>query len=354
MPLPTKSSIWNASHTFSLYRSLLREATYLPDEAAQSYFRQWITFRFKRAASKPKPDEEGFRKARRALLRLQRANNGQTKALQWVLFNTYGRIGKRRRELIHALREYGDEHLFLQDESAVKNHLENYLKSESKEKGILDMNTKLQTLIASQKRASLESLPRAELKKIPDIPEFNAWKRPLPLKLRAGKERKLLASVLDKVLPPLPLHEHERLHNLATGIIRFPGLPPRRSSNQQPPTVELISEKEIARLLQPIEHVEKKSIEESFDNHKITARHMQRHWMQVWSLCPVMAQNETTKKWNVTWPSSRSLPASDVVTTASLADLELFEGTSGDHQVQKKPSGFHKKLKRMGIPLETL
>lgn len=350
-----KPSLSNASQVFSIYRSLLREATYLPDEAAQSYFHRWISHRFHTAASKREPDPEGLRKARRALYRLQRANNGQRDAMQWVLHNTYGRIGKRRRELLENLRAHGDEHLFPKDDSEVKKLLENPQEAKPKEKaGLLAMKTKLQTLIKSMRQISLDDSPRSDIKKIAAIPELNSWQRPLPLKLRANMERRRSGKILDKVLPPLPHHEHERLHNLATGILPFPGIPQRRSSKPQPSTDELISEKEIARLLYPIEHVEKKPVEESHDNHKITPRYMQRHWMHIWKLCPVMRQNEQTNQWKVTWPSLRSLPVASVVTTASLSDLELFEGTSGDFKVQKMTPRFKRQMKRKHIAMDTI
>lgn len=335
----------NASKALRLYRSLLRETTYLPDEAAQSYFHRWISHRFHSAS---KLDPEGLSNARNALNRLRRANHGDIKALAWVLDNTYGRIGKRRRELIDNLRASGDERLVPKDDAEVKRLLEN--RRTGKTLGLdqpRPIRAKLQALISSHKQTSTRpDSPRSPLKTDkPEIPDKNIWGRPTPLKLRAGMERRWFASTLDKLLPPLPSHDYERLYNLAMGITPFPGVPLRRASKTLPQT-ELISQKEIASYLQPIEHVEKLPIEE---RHKITARFMRRLWMRVLRLCPVMTQNETTKRWDVQWFTIGKLPITSIVTTASLRDLELFEGSSAETTTTLPKGRLRNRLRNSGL-----
>lgn len=315
----------------SLYRSLLREASYLPDEAAQSYFRRWIIHRF-HAVSEREPGPEGVQKARTALNRLQRANQGEVKALVWVLENAYGRIGKRRRELIEALRAHTDEHLVPEDDAEVKRLLEKRRGGEhlGKEDKTPAVRTKLQALITSHATmAPPKTSPRTQLKKDkPELPETNLWGRSTPWKVRANKESRWWADTLDKLLPPLPRDEHERLKSLAMGTTRFPGLPKRRASPDVPPEPEVISDRQIARFLQPIEHVEKIPIEESTQIHKITARFMKRLWMRILTLCPEMIQDAKTKGWKVQWINEQTMPMSSFVAIARASDLELFEGST--------------------------
>ena len=125
--LPTPSQ----TRSLHLLRSLLREASYLPDATARDYFRRYIVARFK--AYQPRPNatasfdvqavdkyrHKSFkrrhigvisertaqqqRKAQKGLNLLRRANQGETPCLQKVLWFTYGRLGRRKYALLDDL-----------------------------------------------------------------------------------------------------------------------------------------------------------------------------------------------------------------------------------------------------------
>src|SRR3954447_19308555 len=97
-----------------LLRHLLREATYLPDPVAREYIHRHILRRFRDYYQNPlyeghvePPHNKRLKSvrenARRALSLLIRANMGQYESLQRVLFLAYGRIGRRRHELLSEL-----------------------------------------------------------------------------------------------------------------------------------------------------------------------------------------------------------------------------------------------------------
>jgi len=94
-------------------RGILRECTYFPDEFAASWIRQYALMRFRTYEAKnrkyvTKEDytkrlETVRRKSRQGLYQMRRANEGDRKMLLKALSMAYGRIGKRRRELLSPL-----------------------------------------------------------------------------------------------------------------------------------------------------------------------------------------------------------------------------------------------------------
>src|SRR5271163_3977922 len=95
-----------------LLRSLLRECTYLPDPRARSYMHNYVLWSYRTYLPKPaawrKPIEfkrqvRLLHRGRKWLSMLQRANKGYLKPLEKVLMMSYGRTGKRKRELMQKL-----------------------------------------------------------------------------------------------------------------------------------------------------------------------------------------------------------------------------------------------------------
>ncbi|KAL9041235.1 MAG: hypothetical protein Q9180_001411, partial [Flavoplaca navasiana] len=120
-PLQPTTAINDHQETILLYRALLRQCTYLPDSAARRYMWSHIVDRFHAYYTKAKlPDgrtvirktkaldekrlAEALKDARKSLKYLQRANDGHIQNLRTVLDMTYGRVGKRRRQLISKLQ----------------------------------------------------------------------------------------------------------------------------------------------------------------------------------------------------------------------------------------------------------
>ena len=85
-----------------LYRSLLREATYLFDSHSRAILPRYIRSAFEshRVVSQPPRLNSYLKLGRRKHSLLVRANAGDVKALAKVLRFAYGRTGKRARELL--------------------------------------------------------------------------------------------------------------------------------------------------------------------------------------------------------------------------------------------------------------
>src|SRR5437667_8780473 len=111
-----------SNNPIHLLRALLRQCRYLPDPLARTYVAQHIMSRYHvyhppktpislRGSTKESVRPNNFppsskrqkkllRDARKALSTLARANDGLVKPLTKVLLHAYGRIGKRRRQLL--------------------------------------------------------------------------------------------------------------------------------------------------------------------------------------------------------------------------------------------------------------
>ncbi|KAI5284020.1 hypothetical protein KEM54_001641, partial [Ascosphaera aggregata] len=89
-------------------RSLIREAAYLPDPIARNYMRSYIheSYHFHwphvipNSSATPHGQIVVERRARQLLSVLRRANEGYIKPLEKVLLLSYGRLGRRRYELL--------------------------------------------------------------------------------------------------------------------------------------------------------------------------------------------------------------------------------------------------------------
>ena len=183
-----KSSVY----VLSLYRALLREASYLPDETARKFFHNYVVKEF-RAHRAPKylrglhtGDSRQIRalgttrvtkhiaEARKGLKLLVDANHGSPTHLRKIFDMSYGRRGKRRYELMKDLMPKNPVPV---DESAVQelaNALElNRASPATKEPRLTE---KMLTLIKSQKgqKDRLFSKPNIKSTK-PMIPETNSW-----------------------------------------------------------------------------------------------------------------------------------------------------------------------------------
>lgn len=84
-----------------LYRHLLREATYLPP-VIKPFFVERVRTRFERHRRDPEPQYR-IDRAHKDLRYLRAANSGDYVRMRRVLMLGFGRIGRRRRELIDDL-----------------------------------------------------------------------------------------------------------------------------------------------------------------------------------------------------------------------------------------------------------
>ena len=294
-------------------------------------------------------DDESFqeriegkeREARQGLSQLKRANEGERKCLLKVLLLSYGRIGKRRHELMvpllpakgaralekalqtqanseeaidsvaDMLEREDDGETSNQDAASVSASLSvsvtaneaNAPSTAIGKSATLEL-TPLRALLRSQIHASPPDLTRPNPRRLdPNIPKLNAWLHPMPQNRIRNMKQKHYALLLDRVLPPLPIEEWNRLRDLASGKTR-PSVPaPRRkasvSSSNAYAGVDVPPRSPLEMVV-----MHGKVPERVFGNrnaHAITPRFMQRLYAQVFCQCPHMEWNNDKKEWKVTW-----------------------------------------------------
>lgn len=357
----------DSTETLHIYRRLLRAATYLPDSLARNYAHKRILERFRRNAKSgsPEPIASGrIKKAISSAKRLERAGNGSLEDLQKVLLFTYGRKGSRRRELIQALLR-PDESILPKDDLALKALI---LHPTGEQAGKHKPNPKLTAFVESQESNHPAESVRPKIKKL-KIPKENIWGRAIPRKAELNMRKKWWTMTLDRLLPPLPQHEWDRLRDLALGKIPLDEVPKRRSRKDEP-VENREEEMRVFRYLQRRVKAEAAEIEGvAFDperglvaqtrgpkeidqlNGKTLIRSprvLRRLYASIWSLTPTMSQDEVTKKWNIQWGPGRSLFLGGSITKPSASDLELFEGIESqpEPEPQPKPARTHPKPKR--------
>ena len=308
--------------TRHLFRALLRAASYLPDEFAQTYIHNHIIHRF-RAASKITPAR--LQDARGALNTLQRANNGEIKPLTKVLHLAYGRTGRRRRELIVALLRADAKPLQDPDLPTAVSVSDGGGSDGSSQspRPVFDM------FVRSQSLNHPPDTSRVKIRHLePQIPEESIWGKPVALRRQRSLRHRWWSETLNKLLPPLPEPEWNRLRDLATGVIPFEGPPIRRRQlvlSDGKPAESL----NISCFKTPIRHAVRHSQDnrqKTMNRHKINARFMRRMWANVWNLTPKMCYDGEIMEWTVTWGGGRSAASNGRAGSAGKADLELFEG----------------------------
>lgn len=329
-----KGDDWTTINPLHIFRALLRQCTYLPDSAARHYFRTYIVMRFRKYS--PRPPEpsvtlrlqqvqlrkELIKKARKGLVLLERANNGHCLHLEKVLAMTYGRQGKRRRELLQRL---------LQNSPPRRELLEKLVESMPALAAVSVFGDQAEALIKSQRKLEvhapsagvgrLRSFQKINKVKL-NIPERNSWDRPTPRKRVQNMKAKWHAELLDKIKPPLPMEQWERLKGLATGTI-WEGLVQRRTragtdenvslplGTRSPSDIALSSNRGPSRgsLTNP---------------HQLTPRFMRRMWSLIYHQCPCMTWDVAREQWIVQW-GGQEMKKDDVKCQSVNVDMSLFE-----------------------------
>ncbi|RMX77869.1 hypothetical protein D0869_09541 [Hortaea werneckii] len=309
-----------------LLRALLRECTYLPASQARHWVRQHAIGRFREDGFKvwqrrehPTQGEYVQRKLQtiqHGIRLLARANDGERRPLLKVLLMTYGRVGRRRRELLGPLLS-ARQHQDVEEESAGKTaHDEekfhdtgktaaDTLSTSTKPPGAREVNQgswtyyvpdftpQLRALLQSQLKHPPPHLTRPLLRRMaPRLEELNSWKRPMPLNRVKNQTKDWYASTLARVHPPLPTQEWYRLRDLASGAQSEPRVPRRKRVGDAAPAGD---EALLFRLSEP------PPTDRSRDAHAITPRYMKRMWATVFAQCPLMEWEGESEKWKVTW-----------------------------------------------------
>ena len=308
--------------TLHLYRALLRQTGYLPDSSARTFFHEYVISRFriyhpKRIVSAGTKVQRRislvenrqatlFKTARRGLLFLQRANDGHPRHLGKILAMTYGRIGKRRHDLLQVLK--------VPDIPMDQGALEQM--SHPASQGIPQPSRQLQALVKSQANRKLSFFSRTSRPTLkPDIPEKNIWGRPMPMRRVRNMKRRWYGQVLDRVLPPLPEEEWIRLRGLASGDIRWEGPIRQRGLDKR----DGFNNGGFRGTLTGGQRFLSKP-------HQLTPRYMRRLWTKILAQCPLMKKTELAKSgWDIRWGDTK-LSAELSFQPVEEGNLAMFAG----------------------------
>ena len=329
-----------SARAIQLLRAILRECTYLPDSFARTWTRQHTLSRFRAYTFKAwkhrrDSNDEGAwegrfqakeKEARQAFALLRRANEGERKCLLRVLLMVYGRIGKRRHELmrpllptkgsgaIQKLLRRGEKDMDeLVDDVSSRDHTDdpetepniptnaNNFKPLPTGKYIPNLPPSLHALLSSQLHFPPPKLTRPPLRRLSlDIPDLNAWHRPMPQKRIRNMQQNHYADLLDRVLPPLPTQEWLRLRNLATGYLKAEEPVPRRKMQGSADDARESAALSALEMVVAYGKVPRK-VFANREAHALTPRFMQRLYAQVFAQCPRMEWDGEKDGWEVVW-----------------------------------------------------
>jgi hypothetical protein len=363
-----------------LLRALLREASYLPDATARSYFRRYIVGRYK--AYQPKQNATAsldvqavekyrhrsfkrrqiaiinertrplLRKGQKGLNFLRRANQGEIPCLQKVLFFAYGRIGRRKYALLENLLRsdpimdggappkevegptplqqlYYSNKRYLQyfDAPKVERSKMHYVIN------ISDRYSRLRAVLKSQHQKGL-SIHRELKRPFMKTPINNIWERPMPIKRARNNVRRWYAETMTRVLPPLPNEEWDNVHAMIVGERRI-GLVRRRArasdlSSEEDAFTSTIEE---AIALDRPSKADKPAGDQR--PHAITPKFMRRLYTRILMLCCKVEYDDEHKRWKAIWgePMKSIKPALYRAPT----DASLFAGVDATGRIPAAP-----------------
>lgn len=310
-----------SANPLHLLRAILRECTYLPDQRACSYIHKYALSRFRTYQDvKGLPSHRRMhvmQKARKGLSVLRRANEGYINPLQRILWATYGRIGRRRRQLMAQIMTPQVQ----EDPSAVGTlDLAPKYDLAWKPSELFTALLKSQSQHTSRLDRRLRGRASKNVKMDREIPEMNRWGRPMPLKRVKNMTRKWYAKSADSLFPPLPDHEWEHLRKLAEGKISCSSLKQRRKAAQTNGTRNGQLLKDDILVAGPPKAERNQKCINGWP-HKLTPRFLQRRYALMLTSTPVVAWDESRKKWNVKWGGR---PTPDSFKPASNVQQDLF------------------------------
>lgn len=336
-----------------LLRALYRECTYLPDEAARKYWHDHILYRYRKYCPRksgdwteqqspkttPSRQKSLINQAKNQLGVLRRANAGYEEPLERVLAQTYGRRGKRRHELL-AVLQHPD---VPEDHQAVAR----LIASADNPGTSPQLSPAIKALAKAQKAQPASQLSRISLKKMePEIPKTNSWGRTLPKKREKNIIKKWVGKFNEKLLPPLPVEEWERLRDLCIGNIPWDGLVKRRTchvghSPMEKMKIHCVPDRTRFGRMQwqaLSSTLKKKDTETSMVKdsqgrringnfpHNLTPRYMRRLWMKIFLQCPTMALDPNTNKWRVQWGTNKQIHGAKAPRSPDTEDLFIWQG----------------------------
>ncbi|KAL8846884.1 MAG: hypothetical protein Q9221_008050 [Calogaya cf. arnoldii] len=281
--------------------------------------------------------------ARKSLKYLQRANDGHMRNLRTVLDMTYGRVGKRRRQLIFQLQAPDP----LMDDASVA-RLSAQMSETPKGKKVPALTGELSALLKSQSKQPSDRLDRLPIRDLkPKVPAVNIWQRKFPEKRRVNYIKAWYAKILDRLLPPLEAAEWERLQGLAAGDIRWDGpVQPRKlgsvRSGEAWDSFNRVALRDLPhRLTSSTERIVEKARHPETESrpHQLTPRFMRRLWSGVFQKCPRLDWNYEWKKWDVTWGNVEQQAALAIHPHRALV-TSMFDGVDDQGRIRVDPRSF--------------
>jgi hypothetical protein len=367
-----------------LLRALLREASYLPDATARSYFRRYIVSRYK--AYQPKQNATAFfdvqaveryrhrsskrrqiaiihertrpllRKGQKGLNLLRRVNQGEMPSLQKVLFFAYGRIGRRKYALLDNLLRpdpimdggalakplegpaplqalYFSNKRCLQyfDAPKAMNNKTHY------QINISDRYSRLRAVLKSQHQKGI-SIHRELKHPFMKTPINNVWERPMPIKRAVNNVGRWYAETMTRMLPPLPNEEWDNIHAMALGEKRVSLV--RRRGRGAGTSPEPVAEDALsASMVEEAIALDKPSRADKSAGmhrpHSITPKFMRRLYTRILMLCCKVEYDHDHKRWKAIWGESKTLINPKIFRAPT--DESLFAGVDATGCVPKAP-----------------
>lgn len=265
----------------------------------------YIMRRYRRFAPKgKKPENLDIRRqfrlrraAKHTLSVLQRANEGYIRPLERVLYLSYGRIGKRRHELL--------EPILTPEVPKDKNAVTDMIKQPAMFEDGWQPPKIVVEILKSQHQNGLvgRMTPRPLVKTLqPKIPEENSWGKPLAPCRRRNIRKRWYHAALDSLLPPLPEEEVKILDGLISGTHPWEPVKRRKGPPGSPSTQQFLDAKFLA-VGPPKGHTFEKYV--NGRPHRITRRFMRGLWEKISILVPRMKWDEAKNKWLFEWGSPR-------------------------------------------------
>jgi hypothetical protein len=193
-------------------------------------------------------------------------------------------------------------------------------------------------LIRSQATHHPPDSPRSKIRRFkPQFPK-TIWDTPVAMKRRKNIVRAFWADLLDKIQPPLPEAEWNRLRDLTTGVIPFKEPPPRRApaiQERYDSHHSLLSSAYLTTPVRAAARPERDTREHKIRKQHITARFMRRIFATVWSHSPLASYNGETGEWTVVWGGGKSAASRGLAGSPGSSDLELFEEKDERSKVPK-------------------
>ncbi|KAJ5105032.1 hypothetical protein NUU61_002379 [Penicillium alfredii] len=301
--LPANS--FNATRWRHLLRATLRECTYLPDPIARHYMHHEILARYRAAASpgRSQPAHLLSRKAKSKLSLLKRANAGHPSPLEKVLLTSYGRVGKRRHQLLAQMMTppIPEDTQALRGLVEQPNRFDDGWQAPSIMMSLAKSQINNGVLTASRVRPQVKSL-------FPRIPEENSWGSPVCRSRRVNIRRKWYQDTMYSLLPPLPEEDLRILDGLISGTVKWEPVP-RRKPGQTTVQDTAPIKRDLLGLL--VQGPQKEGTFGAFVDgrpHRIRSRYMRRHWRRVSSLVPRMRWDADYEKWRFSWETPKTVP----------------------------------------------